>query len=166
MASQLFLHALAGSSELVSNSETASAAADRWMTPGGIPVSFRVEPFQPVRCTADPRDLWLHQEHARLSLLRGFDELLCLEGLHGVEQLPHQIETVRKVLRHFRGRVLLADEVGLGKTIEACLLLREYLLRGLARRVLVLVPANLVPQWQAELSSKFHLHFITADPQS
>ena len=61
---------------------------------------------------------------------------LCLEGLHGVEHLPHQIETVRKVLRHFRGRVLLADEVGLGKTIEACLLLREYLLRGMVRRVL------------------------------
>ena len=95
-----------------------------------------------MRGAAPPilRDLWLHQEHARLSLLRGFDELLCLEGLHGVEHLPHQIETVRKVLRHFRGRVLLADEVGLGKTIEACLLLREYLLRGMARRVLILVP--------------------------
>src|SRR5579872_4549197 len=94
-------------------------SADRWLTPGGISVSFQVEPFAPGARTADPRDLWLHQEHARLGLLRGFDELLCLEGLHGVEHLPHQIETVRKVLRHFRGRVLLADEVGLGKTIEA-----------------------------------------------
>ena len=63
----------------------------------------------------------LRLEHARLTLLRGFEELLCLEGLQGVEQLPHQVETVRKVLRHFRGRVLLADEVGLGKTIGACL---------------------------------------------
>ena len=135
------------------------ASADRWLTPGGIPVSFHAEPFLPGRRTADPRDLWLHQEHARLSLLRGFDELLCLEGLHGVEHLPHQIETVRKVLRHFHGRVLLADEVGLGKTIEACLLLREYLLRGMARRVLILVPAPLVSQWHEELSSKFDLEF-------
>ncbi len=103
--------------------------------------------------------LRLHLEHARLGLLRGFDQLLCLEGLTGVEHFPHQIETVRKVLRHFRGRVLLADEVGLGKTIEACLLLREYLLRGLVKRVLILVPTPLVSQWQEELRSKFDLEF-------
>ncbi len=137
----------------------ATAGSERWFTPGGIPVTFRAEPFLEGRQTTDPRDLWLHQEHARLGLLRGFDELLCLEGLTGVEHLPHQIETVRKVLRHFRGRVLLADEVGLGKTIEACLLLREYLLRGMARRVLILVPAPLVSQWQEELSGKFALEF-------
>jgi SNF2 family DNA or RNA helicase len=143
-------------------SETTSpaATADHWITPGGIPVSFHAEPFQARSRTADPRDLWLHQEHARLSLLRGFDELLCLEGLRGVEHLPHQIETVRKVLRHFHGRVLLADEVGLGKTIEACLLLREYLLRGMVRRILILVPAPLVSQWYEELSSKFDLEFM------
>jgi SNF2 family DNA or RNA helicase len=62
-------------------------------------------------------------------------------------------------LRHFHGRVLLADEVGLGKTIEACLLTREYLLRGMARRVLILVPAPLVSQWHEELSGKFGLEF-------
>jgi SNF2 family DNA or RNA helicase len=76
-----------------------------------------------------------------------------------VEQLPHQVETVRKVLRHFRGRVLLADEVGLGKTIEACLLLREFVLRGMARRVLILVPAALTAQWRDELAGKFGLEF-------
>jgi len=89
--------------------------------------------------------------------------LLCLNGLRNVEHLPHQIETVRKVLRYFRGRVLLADEVGLGKTIEACLLLREFLLRGLARRVLILVPAPLVSQWREELESKFGLEFAVPD---
>jgi SNF2 family DNA or RNA helicase len=158
-----------GSSEISSSATTADGFADRWVTPGGIPVSFHAEPFRVGRGTTDPRDLWLHEEHARLSLLRGFDELLCLEGLRGVEHLPHQIETVRKVLRHFHGRVLLADEVGLGKTIEACLLLREYLLRGMVRRVLILVPAPLVSQWHEELTSKFDLEFtippkgITAD---
>lgn len=139
--------------------ENGSGECDRWLTPGGIPITFSAVPFRGSGSTVDPRDLWLHEEHARLSLLRGFDELLCLEGLRGVEHLPHQIETVRKVLRHFHGRVLLADEVGLGKTIEACLLLREYLLRGMARRVLILVPAPLVSQWQEELSSKFQLDF-------
>jgi len=145
---------------IASSPATDDHFADRCITPGGIPVSFHVEPFRAGRRTVDRHDLWVHQEHARLSLLRGFDELLCLEGLHGVEHLPHQIETVRKVLRHFRGRVLLADEVGLGKTIEACLLLREYLLRGMVRRVLILVPAPLVSQWHEELSSKFDLEFI------
>jgi len=148
-----------GNSEISSRSETNNPPLDRWFTPGGIPVSFRAEPFLAGRSTTDPRDLCLHQEHARLGLLRGFDDLLCLEGLQGVEHLPHQIETVRKVLRHFRGRVLLADEVGLGKTIEACLLLREYLMRGMARRVLILVPSPLVTQWHEELSSKFKLDF-------
>ncbi|MEJ7594984.1 MAG: DEAD/DEAH box helicase [Planctomycetaceae bacterium] len=65
-------------------------------------------------------------------------------------------------MRRFRGRVLLADEVGLGKTIEACLLLREYLLRRLIKRVLILVPNPLVSQWHEELSSKFHLDFRIA----
>jgi SNF2 family DNA or RNA helicase len=109
--------------------------------------------------TDDPDALRLHLTYRQLHLLRDFDQLLCLEGLSGVEHLPHQIETVRKVLRRFRGRVLLADEVGLGKTIEACLLLREYLLRGLAKRILILVPTPLVSQWHEELASKFHLDF-------
>jgi SNF2 family DNA or RNA helicase len=159
MASQGLSRERPDNSGSASHPEAAKSNADRWMTPGGIPVTFHPEPFPPGRVTTDPRDLWLHQEHARLSLLRGFDELLCLEGLRGVEHLPHQIETVRKVLRHFHGRVLLADEVGLGKTIEACLLLREYLLRGMARRVLILVPAPLVSQWHEELSGKFDLEF-------
>ncbi|MCY2962614.1 MAG: DEAD/DEAH box helicase, partial [Planctomycetota bacterium] len=128
-------------------------------TPGGIPLRFRTLEFQSAAGSAGLPAIRLHLEHARLGLLRGFDQLLCLEGLNGVEHLPHQIETVRRVLRQFRGRVLLADEVGLGKTIEACLLLREYLLRGLARRVLILVPPPLVSQWRDELSAKFGLDF-------
>jgi len=128
-------------------------------TPGGIAVKFRATPLREAPNTNDVEPLRLHLELAQLGLLRGFDQLLCLEGLTGVEHLPHQIETVRKVLRHFRGRVLLADEVGLGKTIEACLLLREYLLRGLIRRVLILVPTPLVSQWREELRSKFSLEF-------
>ncbi|HQZ69579.1 MAG TPA: DEAD/DEAH box helicase, partial [Planctomycetaceae bacterium] len=141
-----------------------SAHARTSFSPGGIPIRFRTDlsEFSPTNNLATREQLQLHLTHARLQLLRGFDELLCLEGLTGVEHLPHQIETVRKVMRRFRGRVLLADEVGLGKTIEACLLLREYLLRRLIKRVLILVPNPLVSQWHEELSSKFHLDFSIA----
>jgi SNF2 family DNA or RNA helicase len=135
-------------------------------TLAGLPVTVRVGLPPSTAASSDLDAVRLRLEHARLRLLRDFEELLCLEGLDQVEHLPHQVETVRKVLRHFRGRVLLADEVGLGKTIEACLLLREYLLRGLARRVLILVPAALVSQWQEELASKFHLEFACAESAS
>ncbi len=142
---------------------SASCAGDEpaFRTAAGIPVVFQSLPPPEGLATGNPALLRLHLEYWQLQLLRDFDQLLCLEGLSGVEHLPHQIETVRKVLRRFRGRVLLADEVGLGKTIEACLLLREYLLRGLARRVLILVPTPLVSQWREELASKFHLEFST-----
>jgi SNF2 family DNA or RNA helicase len=132
-------------------------------TPGGLPFSLSFAPWLPGAPALDSEGVALRLEHCRLRLLHSYEELLCLQGLQGVEQLPHQIETVRRVLRHYRGRVLLADEVGLGKTIEACLLLREYLLRGLARRVLVLVPPSLIPQWEDELSGKFGLRFEVAE---
>ncbi|MFH1572581.1 MAG: SNF2-related protein [Acidobacteriota bacterium] len=85
----------------------------------------------------------------------GFDRLLCLDGLKGVDRLGFQVETVLKVLRRFRGRVLLSDEVGLGKTIEACMVIKEYMARGLVRRCLILAPPALVAQWKAELDEKF-----------
>ena len=106
-------------------------------------------------------DFLLRERLAHLGLVQGFDELLCLPHLVGVEPFWHQIETVRKVLRQFRGRVLLADEVGLGKTVEAGMVLKEYALRGMANRVLVVTPASLVGQWQEELSRKFGLEFAT-----
>jgi superfamily II DNA or RNA helicase len=104
----------------------------------------------------------LRYELAQLGLLQGFDELLCLPTLRGVETFWYQVETVRKVLKQFRGRVLLADEVGLGKTIEAGMVLKEYLLRGMAERVLVLTPATLVGQWKEEMATKFEIEFATS----
>jgi SNF2 family DNA or RNA helicase len=67
------------------------------------------------------------------------------------------------VLRHFKGRALLADEVGLGKTIEACLVLKEYWMRGMVRKVLVLTPPSLVSQWKGELAEKFGLEAASPD---
>ncbi len=117
------------------------------------------------RPESDGRWYQLRERLAHLSLAQGFDELLCLPHLRGIETLWHQVETVRKVLKQFRGRVLLADEVGLGKTIEAGMVLKEYLLRGMVERVLVLVPASLVGQWREELETKFDISCATThDP--
>src|SRR5690606_31938927 len=66
----------------------------------------------------------------------------------------HQRTAVVRVLRDMRGRAILADEVGLGKTIEAGVIVKEYMVRGLARKVLVLAPASLLTQWQQELNEK------------
>ena len=113
----------------------------------------------------DPMAFRLRGELVRLSLFEGFDELLCLPALQGVEAHWYQVETVRKVLKQYRGRVLLADEVGLGKTIEAGMVLKEYMLRGMAERVLILTPASLVGQWRDEMASKFGIEFATShDP--
>jgi superfamily II DNA or RNA helicase len=109
----------------------------------------------------------LRGELVRLSLFEGFDELLCLPTLLQVEPLWYQTETVRKVLRQYRGRVLLADEVGLGKTIEAGMVLKEYMLRGMAERILILCPASLVGQWRDEMAARFGIDCATThDPLS
>lgn len=78
----------------------------------------------------------------------------------GVILYPHQLETARRVVSELGGRALLADEVGLGKTIEAGLILKEYQLREGLRRILILVPASLVWQWFRELADKFGLQPI------
>jgi SNF2 family DNA or RNA helicase len=76
--------------------------------------------------------------------------------------LPHQVEVAKTVIEKMNGKAILADEVGLGKTIEAGLIIKEYMIRGLAKKILILVPASLVIQWTNELNSKF---FIPAIPQ-
>jgi len=102
-------------------------------------------------------------DYAYLTLQSGFDELLCLSAIHDVEKYWYQIETVKKSLKYFRGRVLLCDEVGLGKTIEAGMIIKEYLMRGMVRNVLILTPPSLVSQWKEEMQIKFGLDFATTD---
>ena len=108
-------------------------------------------------------DVALALDAWRLRLADQFDELLCLARVKGVKRLDYQVETVHRVLRAFRGRALLADEVGLGKTIEAGMLISEYVLRGMARTVLVVCPAALVGQWRAELAEKFAIDAQSTD---
>jgi SNF2 family DNA or RNA helicase len=98
-----------------------------------------------------------------LSLMADYDQLTCLSSLTAIDKYWYQIETAKKVLRQLGGRALLADEVGLGKTIEAGLIIAEYLARGMVRSLLILTPASLVSQWQLELSEKFNISTITTD---
>ena len=96
------------------------------------------------------------QSEIRQSPLRGF-----LGGR--IELVPHQLFVLREVATRAIPRVLLADEVGLGKTIEACLIVQRQLAVGRARRVLILVPEALVHQWFVELLRRFNLHFSIVD---
>jgi SNF2 family DNA or RNA helicase len=102
----------------------------------------------------------------KLSLMADYDQLVCLPSLTTIDKHWYQIETARKVLRQFGGRALLADEVGLGKTIEAGLIVSEYLARGMIQSILILTPASLVSQWQLELATKFGISSITTDDES
>jgi SNF2 family DNA or RNA helicase len=101
-------------------------------------------------------------EAATSVLLRpGFETFVSLPRLR-FEPFPHQLQAASRVLRGLRGRAILADEVGLGKTIEAGLIASELRLRGVARRILVLTPAGLVVQWRDELERKFGLPTVVA----
>lgn len=111
----------------------------------------------------DSLDVWrlrLRAEQARLAT--GFEQLICLDDIF-IDQYPYQLEAALKVLRDMRGRALLADEVGLGKTIEAGIVMKELIERGLARNILILVPASLTVQWQEELETKFVEQFTVLE---
>jgi SNF2 family DNA or RNA helicase len=90
-----------------------------------------------------------------------FEGLQAPKHLPNLTPLPHQLETAKQVIENMNGKAILADEVGLGKTIEAGLILKEYMIRGLVKKVLILVPASLVTQWAQELNSKFFIPAIT-----
>ena len=106
---------------------------------------------------ADPAAHRLRLQAEYMALMAGFDVLAAVDTLH-FTPFEYQIRAAQTALRRFRGRGLLCDEVGLGKTIEAGLVLKEYLVRGMARRILVITPPGLVEQWREELSAKFGLH--------
>ncbi len=79
--------------------------------------------------------------------------------------IPHQLAIVAETAGRLHPRVLLADEVGLGKTIEACLILHRLHLSGVASRILILVPEPLVHQWFIELLRRFNLLFAIFDEE-
>ncbi len=102
-------------------------------------------------------DLLLRGEH--LVTFNDFDELIAI-NLAKIDHLPHQEATALQVLGPMKCRAILADEVGLGKTIEAGIIIKELIERGLAHRILILTPASLREQWRLELNEKFDEDFV------
>ena len=85
------------------------------------------------------------------------------EATAAVEPWPHQVRAFERLWDRWPPRLLIADEVGLGKTIQAGLLLRQAWLAGRAKRILILAPKAVLRQWQIELREKFNLHWPIYD---
>src|SRR5690625_868462 len=85
--------------------------------------------------------LYTYKKHTAVT---NFNDLHCIKYLQHVTFLTHQLEVAKRVINEMNGRAILADEVGLGKTIEAGLILKEYLYRNSVKKVLILVPSSLV----------------------
>lgn len=119
-----------------------------------LKASPETEPFD-----GDPLRFKLGIEALRLSLAYEYDPYFSL-SIARVDPLPHQLEAVYDYfIKLPRIRFLLADDPGAGKTIMAGLLLKELKIRGLAKRTLIVSPANLCFQWQREMKDKFHETF-------
>lgn len=88
------------------------------------------------------------------------------EATCAVTPWPHQIRAFHRMYDNWPPRLLIADEVGLGKTIEAGLLLRQAWLAGRAKRILILAPKAVLTQWQIELREKFNLNWPIYDGRS
>ncbi|MDD3081620.1 MAG: SNF2-related protein [Desulfobacterales bacterium] len=99
--------------------------------------------------------IWLAVEAEELPLMESAATLISAK----VDLLPHQVVLVHRVANARPKRFLVADEVGLGKTIEAALLLRELASRGELTRAIMIVPAGLVENWRRELNDVFNLDF-------
>lgn len=112
----------------------------------------------------EPWDNWtlykMSYDVVKANLITEFSGLQSPKYLPNLTPLAHQLEVAETVISRMNGKAILADEVGLGKTIEAGLILKEYLIRGLVKKVLILAPASLINQWIEELNYKFYIPAI------
>ena len=152
----------------------------RFMPPNGMPARLRKSENKPRKPSPEnpkleakesekppplqPSELrnraWSFIQHAP-SLPHGGERVG--EMTAAVTPWPHQVRAFERLYHDWPPRLLIADEVGLGKTIEAGLLLRQAWLAGLARRVLILAPKAVLKQWQIELREKFNLNWPIYD---
>ena len=163
-----------GSSARITGSPSASST---WRPSGTTPSARSGFPAR-TRSSGSPPKPWLRRSNPRKATLDRLvyaaaaariadaltqDVLLApLEA--GVIPLPHQLYALSRAMSDDRIRYLLADEVGLGKTIEAGLVFRELKLRGLVKRVLVVAPKGLVTQWVQEMKTHFNEEFQLLTP--
>jgi hypothetical protein len=89
--------------------------------------------------------------------IRSINDMWGVFSLARIALLPHQLWVCRKVVQELPARWLVADDVGLGKTIEAGLILWTLLNKGAVKRILILCPASLVEQWQERLRTMFDI---------
>jgi len=101
-------------------------------------------------------ETWRRQQQHQQSAVKG------LQGARAA-LIPHQIYIAHQAANRAMPRIMLADEVGLGKTIEAGLIIQHRLINGLSQRVLILVPESLLHQWLVEMLRRFNLHFSIFD---
>jgi superfamily II DNA or RNA helicase len=157
---------------------TAEAKRESAAPPAAAPASARPRaPVPPVLVSVRMPPLDFQDTAFPLQDLQGFalreraalwwvsnqsDDLLCLPHCR-IQRLEYQERTALRVLGALRGRALLSDEVGLGKTIEAGLVTKELLTRGMVKRFLVLTLPSLVDQWAGELEEKFGLATATTN---
>ena len=167
----------------VSPGARAKTAAVPHPAPAGPPAAARLlpaaprSPTPPVPVTIKAPSLTFQDTVLPLADLTGYalreraaqwwvsnqsDDLLCLPNCR-IERLDFQLRAALRVLGPLRGRALLSDEVGLGKTIEAGLVIKELLTRGMIKRFLVLTLPSLVDQWEEELGEKFGLSVVTTN---
>ena len=136
------------------------ADPDRWMDEFQDDVVGRL-----ARADSDPVEAFRNRiEALRLARLREADGLGSFLGGR-IELFPHQLHVAETATATRPVRWLLADEVGLGKTVEACLILNHLLRTGRAERAIVVAPRSLVVQWLGELYRKFHQVFVLVDKE-
>ena len=133
-----------------------------WLPSKDAVVRARANELVPLSSVQPTIEQILHAAAAAKLLDALEDNLLLAPIQSSVVPLPHQLYALNRAMSRDRIRYLLADEVGLGKTIEAGLILRELKLRGMAKRILVVAPKGLVRQWQAEMRLHFNetLQFV------
>jgi superfamily II DNA or RNA helicase len=144
--------------------EQASSLSPQRIQPDRIPDSATGK--MPIPQKADPQEPGsqaLEQEQELFRQLANIHQSpgclqYCLDSIP-IQPWPHQLKILKRVAASFPCSFLIADEVGLGKTIETGLILRYLLISQKAKRILVLSPASVQPQWHSELREKFNLHF-------
>ena len=131
-----------------------------WIPSTDTTVRIRPERLRPITDTTLGERTWLSYAIAAARVADSLTNDILLAPIDSpVIPLPHQIHALSRAISHDRVRYLLADEVGLGKTVEAGLIMRELKLRGMVRRTLVVAPKGLVTQWVAEMRTHFNEDF-------
>jgi len=128
---------------------------------------FNDEEFEDSEILNSKEILDLKLEANKIAQDSEITDLICYnEVSKNLEyKLPYQPEGALRILREFNGNALLADEVGLGKTITTGFVLKECLERGFVKKALILTPPSLVDQWVAELKEKFNLDFTIIEDE-